>query len=206
MAPTLADNGNQYQVVVSGEGASATSAPPAVLTVNAPATATASLNQTICAGSATAGLGGTVGGGATGGTWSSSGTGSFVPDTTTLNATYTPSAADITAGTVTLTLSASGQLSPYTSATAQVVLTINPVTVTPPTLIDPTLLSNGLFQFVFTNNNPCASFTVLTTTNPWLPLSNWMVAGPAANIAPGLFQFSTGTTNTPQGFYRVRSP
>ena len=206
LAPAAADNGKQYQVVVSGGGASVTSAPPAVLTVNPPATASACANQTICAGSATAALGGTVGGGATGGTWSSSGTGSFAPNATTLNATYTPSAADITAGTVTLTLGTTGQLSPCTPATAQVVLTIIPVTVTPPILIGPTLLSNGLFQFAFSNTDPCASFTVLTTTNPWLPLSNWTVAGPATNSAPGLFQFGTGTTNTPQGFYRVRSP
>jgi hypothetical protein len=47
---------------------------------------------------------------------------------------------------------------------------------------------------------------VLTTTNLSLPLSNWTVVGPAANIAPGLFQFSTGTTTNPQGYYRVRSP
>jgi len=126
LAPTLADNGNQYQVVVSGGGASATSAPPAVLTVNAPATAGAGANQTICAGSATAGVGGTVGGSVTGGAWSSTGTGNFAPNPTTLNATYTPSAADITAGTLTLTLSTTGQLSPCTPATAQVVVTINP--------------------------------------------------------------------------------
>ena len=103
-------------------------------------------------------------------------------------------------------MTSAGQQSPCGAASAQVVLTIIPVTVTPPTLIGPTLLSNGLFQFAFSNNDPGASFTVLTTTNPWLPLSNWTVAGPATNTAPGLFQFSTGTTNTPQGYYRVRSP
>jgi hypothetical protein len=47
---------------------------------------------------------------------------------------------------------------------------------------------------------------VLTTTNLSLPLINWTVAGPATNTAPGVFQFSTDTTNTPQGYYRVRSP
>ena len=97
-----------------------------VVTINPAATASAGANQTICAGSATAGLGGTVGGGATGGTWTSSGTGSFAPNATTLNATYTPSAADITAGTVTLTLTTTGQLAPCGPATAQVVVTINP--------------------------------------------------------------------------------
>lgn len=122
---TLADDGNQYQVTVGGAGGpSVTSAPPAVLSVNTPATASAGSNQTICAGGSTAGLGGSVGGGATGGTWSSSGTGTFAPNATTLNATYNPSAADIAAGTVSLTLSSTGQLAPCGAATAQVALII----------------------------------------------------------------------------------
>jgi hypothetical protein len=78
--------------------------------------------------------------------------------------------------------------------------------VTPPTLIGPTLTSDGTFQFTFSNNDPGATFTVLTTTNLSLPLTDWTVVGPATNTAPGLFQFSTDTTNYPQGFYRVRSP
>ncbi len=55
---TLADNANQYQVIVGEGTTSLTSAPPAVLSVNAPATASAGGNQTICAGSNTAALGG----------------------------------------------------------------------------------------------------------------------------------------------------
>src|SRR5690606_2195585 len=43
-----------------------------------------------------------------GGIWSSSGTGSFSPVNTNLNATYIPSAADTAAGSVTLTLSTTG--------------------------------------------------------------------------------------------------
>jgi DNA-binding beta-propeller fold protein YncE len=78
--------------------------------------------------------------------------------------------------------------------------------VTPPTLIGPTVLSNGTIQFAFSNSDLGVSFTVLTATNLSLPLTDWTVAGPATNTAPGLFQFSTGTTNNPQGFYRVRSP
>ena len=58
----------------------------------------------------------------------------------------------------------------------------------------------------FSNNDLGVSFTVLTATNPSLPLSNWTVVGPATNPAPGLFQFSTDTTNNPQGYYRIRSP
>src|SRR6185369_7726889 len=42
------------------------------------------------------------------GTWSSSGNGVFTPNNTTLNATYVPDAADLTAGSVTLTLTSAG--------------------------------------------------------------------------------------------------
>ncbi|GAA4382370.1 ESPR-type extended signal peptide-containing protein [Hymenobacter koreensis] len=93
--------------------------------VNVSATPTASLpaaTATTCSNSPFQ-LAGTVGGSATGGTYTSSGTGTFSPNATTLNATYTPSAADIAAGSVTLTLTSSGP-AVCTAATAQVVLTI----------------------------------------------------------------------------------
>jgi hypothetical protein len=85
-------------------------------------------------------------------------------------------------------------------------ISITQAAVTRPPLIGPTSLGNGMFQIAVSNNDLGASFTVLTSTNLLLPLSNWTVAGPATNAAPCLFQFSTDTTNTPQGFYRVRSP
>ena len=67
----------------------------------------AGIDQTVCANNANVSLNGTVVG-ATGGQWTSSGTGTFSPNNNTLNATYIPSAADITAGTVTLTLTSTG--------------------------------------------------------------------------------------------------
>ena len=61
----------------------------------------------ICQGGTSAALGGSVGGSATGGTWSDGGAGgSFSPNATTLNATYTPSSTYT--GTVTLTLTSNG--------------------------------------------------------------------------------------------------
>ena len=98
-----------------------------------------------------------------------------------------------------------------TNRTAHITLLGQPISITqaavaPPSLLGPTVLSNGRFQFAFSDNVLGASFTVLTSTNLSLPLTNWTVVGPATNIAPGLFQFSTDTTNNPQGYYRVRSP
>jgi sugar lactone lactonase YvrE len=65
---------------------------------------------------------------------------------------------------------------------------------------------NGVLQLAF-GNNSTASFTVLSATNAFLPLSNWTVVGEASNTAPGLFQFtSQPTTNDVQRYFRVRSP
>jgi DNA-binding beta-propeller fold protein YncE len=77
---------------------------------------------------------------------------------------------------------------------------------TPPTLTGMQMLGNGACQFSFTNTVG-ASFTVLSTSDLSLPLSNWTVAGTASNTAPGQFQFTTApVTNDPQLFYTVRSP
>jgi hypothetical protein len=69
-----------------------------------------------------------------------------------------------------------------------------------------TILANGAFQFTFANS-PGASFSVLATTNLSLPLSNWMVLAGVTEVAPGQFQLTDPqATNSPQRFYRVRSP
>ena len=68
------------------------------------------------------------------------------------------------------------------------------------------LLSDGTVQLTFTNGVG-APFTVLGTTDLFLPLSNWSELGPATEIAPGQFQFTDpDATHITQRFYRVRSP
>jgi alpha-tubulin suppressor-like RCC1 family protein len=67
-------------------------------------------------------------------------------------------------------------------------------------------LTNGPFQFSFTNT-PGAFFGVLATTNSLLPLSSWTPLTGPTEALPGQFQFTDAqATNTPQRFYRVRSP
>jgi sugar lactone lactonase YvrE len=78
--------------------------------------------------------------------------------------------------------------------------------ITVPFLTGARMLANGAFQFFFTNN-PAGSFTVISTTNVSLPLSQWTVAGVPTVVAPGVFQFTSGlATNGPRRFYSVRSP
>jgi hypothetical protein len=73
------------------------------------------------------------------------------------------------------------------------------------TLTDAKVLTNGAFQFSFTNS-PGALFSVLTTTNPALSLSNWLALGGVREISLGRFEFTDPqATNTPQRFYRLRS-
>ncbi len=84
-----------------------------VITVNPAATVNAGPDQTICAGS-TVTLAGSIGGAATSATWTTSGTGTF-NSTTALNAVYTPSSADISAGTIILTLTTNDPAGPCPS-------------------------------------------------------------------------------------------
>jgi hypothetical protein len=65
-------------------------------------------------------------------------------------------------------------------------------------------LTNGAFQFAFTNTVG-AVFGALATTNPSQPLSNWTALGGVTEVAPGQFQFADPNTNTPTRFYRLRS-
>ncbi|GAB3828042.1 Ig-like domain-containing protein [Hymenobacter jeollabukensis] len=111
-------------VVTNGSGGECESARTAVqVLIDQPATADAGpATATVCGGGSYA-LSGSIGGGASGATWTATGSGTFTPNATALNATYQPSAADRTAGTVTLKLTtdAAGACGP---AQDQLVLTL----------------------------------------------------------------------------------
>ena len=95
------------------------------LTINPAATANAGADQTLCSSSPRAQLAGVVGGGASSGSWSG-GAGTFNPDANTLNATYTPTAAEIAAGSVTLTLTSNDPAGPCGAVSDQMTLFISP--------------------------------------------------------------------------------
>jgi gliding motility-associated-like protein len=82
----------------------------------------AGVDATVCAND-TAQLGGSVQGGTTTGMWTSSGSGQFLPNDTDLNAEYVPSPADISAGTVTITLVSTGNCTPVSD---DLVMSITP--------------------------------------------------------------------------------
>ncbi len=109
----LADAGT-YSVTATANGCTG-SAGTVLVTVDVPAVVNAGTNQTVCANNDVISLNGSSSTGSA--QWSSSGTGAFTPSNTTLNATYTPSKADTTAGSVILTLTSknNGACSPVTS-------------------------------------------------------------------------------------------
>ncbi|MEZ4757858.1 MAG: gliding motility-associated C-terminal domain-containing protein [Flavobacteriales bacterium] len=112
----------------------------------------AGVNGSVCANNSAISLNGSVTG-ATGGTWSG-GAGTFTPNNTTLNATYTPTAAERAAGTVTLTLTSTGNG------------TCNPVSDQVTFTITPAPTANAGMDQTLCSNNPVAtlngSFTVAT--------------------------------------------
>src|SRR5207249_2293099 len=94
-----------------------------LITINPSATANAGVDRTVCASSPAVKLAGSVDGGANGGTWTR-GSANLNPNASTLNGTYTPSPAEITAGTVTLTLTTNDPSGPCVAVSDQVLITI----------------------------------------------------------------------------------
>jgi gliding motility-associated-like protein len=99
--------GNYTVVLSDASGCSPVSATVTVTSFSVAITANAGPDKTICSqGSPVVPLAGSVTG-ATGGIWSG-GAGTFSPNASTLNAIYTPTAAEVAAGSVTLTLTTTG--------------------------------------------------------------------------------------------------
>ncbi|MFN0109996.1 MAG: beta strand repeat-containing protein [Blastocatellia bacterium] len=106
-------------------GACGTASDQVKISFLAAPTANAGADRTVCATSPSVGLTGSFASGATSAAWVG-GTGSFLPNRNTLNATYTPSASEIAAGSVTLTLTTNDPAGPCGTASDQMVITFNP--------------------------------------------------------------------------------
>jgi len=91
----------------SNGGCAAVTDAMTVIITDAP-TSNAGADQTVCANNANVVLNGSVNSTASGGAWTTSGTGTFTPDNLTLAATYIPGTADTAAGSVVLTLTTTG--------------------------------------------------------------------------------------------------
>ncbi len=106
-SPSITVGAGNYTVMLEdASGCAPVYASVTVTTFSVSITANAGPNVTVCNQSPTTTLAGAVTG-ASGGIWSG-GSGTFSPNNTTLNATYTPTAAEVASGVVNLTLSTTG--------------------------------------------------------------------------------------------------
>ena len=169
-----------------------------LLTINMATTVSAGTNAVICSGSAYL-LSGTFRGGATSANWNTSGSGTF-NDPTLANATYTPSAADISSGSVILTLTTNDPSGPCNAATDAIVLTINPL----PTANagpDATICSSSHYTATASIGGSTSSISWSTSgtgtfNNPNIPTTTYTPS--AADISAGSV-FLIITTNDPIG-------
>jgi len=136
-----------------------------VLTVEAGPIVNASADQTVCANNAVVSLSGSVTGGAITGAWSTLGSGTFSPNSNTLNADYIPSTADSTAGFATLVLTSTN-----TGACAFETDTMT-ITITSAPFVDA-----GVDTISVCSNNPNLNLSGLvsgaTTTGKWTTSGN----------------------------------
>lgn len=125
--PVITLNGiGTVRAVLTVTGPSCADAVSSVdLTVSAKANANAGADQEVCAADPDVTLAGSISGAALSGTWSGGG-GTFNPNANTLNAVYTPSAAEIAAGSVTLTLTTDDPPGSCNAATDTMTIKINP--------------------------------------------------------------------------------
>jgi gliding motility-associated-like protein len=173
-----------------------------LITINQPATVNAGIDQIIC-GSGNATLAGIRGGSATSASWSG-GTGTFSPNATSLNAVYTPNAAEVNAGSVTLTLTSNDPAGPCLAVSDQVLITINqPATVNAG--IDQTICGSIPFTLAGTQGGVTTSITWSGGTGTFSPnanLLNSIYTASAADVAAG-FVTLTITSNNPAGICPV---
>lgn len=120
----------------------------------------ASVDQIICANIGTVSLNGSVLGGATTGIWTSTGTGTFVPNNLTLNAMYLPSASDTALGLVKLILTSTG------SGICALERDTMKITITPAPYVNA-----GPMSYSVCANNPTLTLSGIvggaTTTGKW---------------------------------------
>jgi predicted outer membrane repeat protein len=87
----------------------------------------------------------------------------------------------------------------HATATAGVTVLCLTASVQPPS-------AQGAVSILFSNNQSVA-FSVVSSTNPATPLTNWTVIGTPTNSGSGLYKFTdVSTTNFVRRFYRIRSP
>lgn len=181
IASAIVTQSGWYYVTDTIPGCSSTDS--VFVLVNPNPTADAGSDQTICSSTVTLAGSITI---ATSGTWSG-GAGTYSPNSTTLNCIYTPSAAENTAGTVTLTLTTDDPAGPCNSANDQMIITINAAT----------SISAGPDQTICTGNTVALAGLISGSgTGSWsggVGTYNPDNTNPSAVYSPSITEASAGT-------------
>ncbi|MGM5470094.1 LamG-like jellyroll fold domain-containing protein [Flavobacteriaceae bacterium LMO-SS05] len=172
LSPT--DSGNYY-VEFSGPpigNCGTVSSQNGTLTVNPLPTVNAGPNQTICSND-TVTMAGSIGGSASAGIWTSNGTGTFSPNNTNPNAVYSPTASDISNGSVNLTYTTTNATSPCGNVSDFMVLTIDPLPTATISYSSTTYCESDIATYGVTlNQNNGATGTYSYTVNSGGPTLN----------------------------------
>lgn len=171
--------GNYTVMLTDASGCPPTYATVTVTSFSVAISANAGVNDTVCNQSPSYTLSGSVTG-ASGGVWSGGG-GTFSPNTSTLNAIYTPTPAELAAGSVTLTLTTTGN---GTCPAANDAVTIFYMGFTGTVNITPTMVS------CFGGTNGTAAASVTGGIPPFTYLWNTVPAqstATATNLAVGTY-------------------
>jgi gliding motility-associated-like protein len=200
---------------IGASGGCAVAIDSLTITINQPATVNAGNDTTICAGNTYTISSAGFGGSATSTNWTSNGSGSF-DNAALLNATYTPSAADITSGSVTLTLTTNDPSGVCNAVSDSLVLTITPLPIAPsvsnpPAYCDGSVVnpltsgSNGgtinwysdaaLTNLVGTGN-PYAAIGVTTDTSFWVNETIGSCVSPASQVTISFNPLPVADTNS----------
>lgn len=135
--------------------------------INALPIANAGGNTTVCGNNATVSLNGIITN-ATGGIWTTNGSGTFSPNASTLNATYIPSIADTSIGSVTLTLTSTGNGNCPAAVSTKIITITNA----------PTVANAGIDQIV------CGTTTATLAGNtPTVGTGLWTIVSGSATIS-----------------------
>jgi len=168
-----------------------------IVTVNPSATVNAGSNQDICTGSAVQ-LNGSIGGAATSATWNG-GTGTFTPNRNSLTPVYTPSAAEITTGSITLTLNSNDPdgAGPCPAVTSSVTININSL----PTLTYSSVNlncnggANGSITLSVSSGTPAFSYAWTASNGGSIP-SGQVNAQNLTNLVAGTYRVTVNDSKT----------
>ena len=159
------------------------------VTVSDLPTVDAGADQTTCEG-VDVQLAGSFGGGATSAVWTG-GAGTFTPDANDPTATYTPTPAEVAAGTVTLTLTTNDPTGPCTAVDDAVTITIN----------NRPMVDAGADQTVCSDTDADLAATVAFTNGTSNTAGTWTIqtAGTTGTLTQdpdGTATYTPGTTET----------